>query len=98
MSSEKDETEEAIRAFLGGQPRAEEIAQMRRLLQQRAEDLRALLDHTEDPEERSRILREWRGLRRQIGALSQEEMIAEFVEDSVRATLARSRLKPDEEE
>ena len=34
---------------------------------------------------------------RQIAALEREELITEFVEDSVRATVSWSQLKPEED-
>jgi hypothetical protein len=79
--------ERTIEEFLGDQPRAERLAEMRRVLETRLRRLRA--DLPETPEvERAALETRIETLKEQVAALEQEELITRFVEDSVRVTLA----------
>lgn len=79
--------EQAIEQFLGEQPRAEEWARLRRTLEERLQ--RVTRDReTAPPEQHALLDARLKALRAQIAVLEQEELITQFVEDSVRVTLA----------
>jgi phage shock protein A len=82
--------EEAIRDFLGDRPRADEISEWKAALEQR---LQALQRERERADAATpSLLAKIEQLKRQIAALDQEHAITEFVEDSVRATLAMGAI------
>ncbi|MDH7570542.1 MAG: hypothetical protein QHJ73_13255 [Armatimonadota bacterium] len=93
MGTGYDDVERTVEEFLDGQPRAKELAEMRRVLQQRLEGLRAAARNAVDPAEQARLRREIESTERHVAALAREELITEFVEDSVRATLLWSRAR-----
>jgi hypothetical protein len=72
--------------FLGEQPRAETWRVLRETLEARLTDALAERGRGDTSAALERRIRE---LREQIAALAQEEAVTRFVEDSVRATLAR---------
>ncbi len=76
--------QQAIREFLGDQPEAEEWRTWRSMLERRIAGLRREYERTEDPQLLIRI----EELGRSVRVLAKEEAITEFVEDSVRVTLA----------
>jgi hypothetical protein len=78
--------EEAVRDFLGDRPGADELTEWRSTLEARLKSLEAERDKGGAPE--PRLVQKIAQLKKQIAALRQEEAITEFVEDSVRATLA----------
>jgi hypothetical protein len=88
---------EAIREFLGDRPDSDQLKDWRSALQDRLTALEAEQRRAgdADPGLKSRI----QTLKRQIAALQEEQAITEFVEDSVRVTLAMGTLseQPDEE-
>lgn len=98
MQREDRDLEETVEQFLEGRPRAAELAEMRRALQQRLKGLRAALARSQDGAERERLKKEIQTAEQQVAALEREELITEFVEDSVRVTASWSLLKPEEEE
>ena len=81
--------DEAVKEFLGERPGASELREWRITLQQRLEALEA---------ERKRLGATARmdtqiaTLRKQLAALQEEEAITQFVEDSVRVTLAMGTM------
>jgi len=93
-----DDVEQTVEEFLGDQPRAGHLRLLREALQRRLEGTRAALKHCDDPQERERLQKEIAAMERQAEALSREELITEFVEDSVRATASWSLMRPDDEE
>ena len=78
--------ESVIESFLEGRPRADQLGHWAASLQQRLATVREEASRSGDttPRTSARI----KELQRQIAALSQEMAITEFVEDSVRVTLA----------
>lgn len=98
MPSDPDEVESTVEQFLEGRPRAAEIAGLRAALERRLQGLQASLDREQDPAARARLQEEIATARKQVAALEREELITEFVEDSVRATASWSLVKPEEEE
>jgi polyhydroxyalkanoate synthesis regulator phasin len=91
------DTEHLIDAVLEGAPRADVWQSLRQTLEARLSDVR--LELTTAPESRGAALRKKvRELEQQVAALHQEEVITRFVEDSVRATVARPHpLELDDE-
>ncbi len=77
----------AIEQFLEGNPSAAQLRQWRETLRARARRLRQELKSV-NPEQAPALRARLADMNRQIAALEQEELITEFVEDSVRVTLA----------
>jgi hypothetical protein len=83
--------DEAIQDFLGERPHADQLRGWRETLEHRLQSLvenRARGTADADAALEAKIA----GLKRQIAALGQEEAITQFVEDSVRVTLAMGSL------
>ena len=81
----------AIDQFLGDNPSSAQLRQWRDTLRARARRLQQELK-TAGPEQRPALQARLAELTRQIAALEQEERISEFVEDSVRVTLAMGSM------
>jgi hypothetical protein len=87
----------AIRDFLGDRPDAEQWREWRTTLEERLKRLTA--EHAAaPPEAKARLESRIAELRTQITALEQEELITEFVEDSVRVTLAMGSVVDGKQE
>jgi phage shock protein A len=78
--------DEAVREFLGDRPGADELTEWRATLEDRLKKLQAERDKASTAS--AGLENKIRQLEKQISALRQEEAITQFVEDSVRATLA----------
>jgi hypothetical protein len=91
--------DEAIDEVLEGEPRAAEWREMRVALRDRLRDLAARRAELEpgDPRIPDMDVR-LAELREQVAALATEEAVTEFVETSLRATLARPRTVADPDE
>jgi len=85
----------AIEQFLEGNPSAAQLRQWRETLRARARRLRQDLK-TARPEQVPALRARLAEMNRQIAALEQEELITEFVEDSVRVTLAMGSIAEGE--
>ena len=85
-----DGQDAVIEEFLEGQPRADTWKELREVLTVRYKEALATRDQM-DPDDAAFASQEKRvrELREQIAALAQEEAVTRFVEDSVRASLAR---------
>ncbi len=79
-----------IDEFTGGGPRADEWREMRRALAGRQAGLSREREETEDPVRRAALEKELAALARQLKTLETEEVVARFVEDSIKASLARA--------
>ena len=86
-----------LEEFLGDTPRAAEWRALRQALRDRRRGLRGQRANEADPAAQAALDSQIAGLNRQIGTLETEEVVARFVEDSVRASLARApRLGEDD--
>jgi hypothetical protein len=85
------EEQAAIEQFLGNEPSSAQLRQWRETLLERSKRLRQELKAA-DPKQEVALRARLAEMSRQIAALEQEEMITEFVEDSVRATLAMGSI------
>jgi len=81
------EEQGAIDQFLGDKPSSAQLRQWRETLRERSRRLRQELKAAA-PEHAAALRARLAEMSRQIAALEQEELITEFVEDSVRVTLA----------
>ena len=89
--------QEAIRKFLGERPEAAQWRAWRQTLEERLRRLRA--DRAAAaPEAQAALDAQIRELMTQIAALEREELVTEFIEDSVRATLAMGAVADGEVE
>jgi hypothetical protein len=78
--------DEAIKDFLGDRPQSGQLKDWRVTLEERLAGLQQEL--TERGDGAGRLGLKIEQLKRQIAALREEEAVTEFVEDSVRVTLA----------
>lgn len=79
-----------LESFLEGKPRAETWRQLRETLGERLKRLKEELEALPDGAPGAASLRKKvEETRQQVAALAEEEAISRFVEDSVRATIAR---------
>ena len=91
------DTDQMLEEFLGDTPRAAEWRALRQALVDRRRGLRAQRQAESDPAAQAALDSQIAGLSRQIGTLETEEVVARFVEDSVRASLSRApRLGDDD--
>jgi hypothetical protein len=89
------ESDAAIEEFLGDQPSSAQLRSWRETLLARAKRLREELKNA-DREQQSALRVRLKELDRQIAALEQEELVTEFVEDSVRVTLAMGSIADEQ--
>ena len=82
------DTDEVIDEFFAGSPRAAEWRALRQALGDRLRGLRRERDGETDPARRTALDAQVASLTKQVGTLETEEVVARFVEDSVKATLA----------
>lgn len=83
-------TDDVINDFMGGTPRANQWRELRLVLEERLADAKLQLQATEVGSAAHRSLqRKVKEMTLQVTALFQEEAVAQFVEDSVIATVSR---------
>ena len=83
-------TDDVINDFMGGTPRANQWRELRIVLEERLVDAKLQLQATEVGSAAHRSLqRKVKEMTLQVTALFQEEAVAQFVEDSVIATVSR---------
>jgi hypothetical protein len=93
------EMDSAIDAFLDGKPRASAWREMRELLVARRQALREELTALDSGAGQEKtVRRKIAELDTQIALVSEEEAVAQFVEDSVRASMIRPETPHDSEE
>ena len=90
LKSEDTQSSDILEEFLGDTPRATEWRELRGALRER---LRAMLrsrDTETEPLALAALEAQIAALRKQVAVLETEEVVAQFVEDSVKASLARA--------
>ncbi len=100
MAQQDTQSSDILEEFLGDTPRASEWRALREALRERLRVVLSSRDAETEPSARALLETQVATLRKQIGALETEEVVAQFVEDSVKASLARAPLAGslDEEE
>jgi len=83
------EPDEIIEDFMGDNLRAESLRSMRETLTDRLNDLKRQLKEETAADNITGLQKRVKQLKEQIRALEQEEIVSEFVENSIRATLSR---------
>ena len=83
------EPDEIIEDFMGDNLRAESLRSMRETLTDRLNDLKRQLKEETAADNIAGLQKRVKQLKEQIRALEQEEIVSEFVENSIRATLSR---------
>ena len=79
-----------LEEFLGDTPRATEWRALRDALRERLRALVRSRDLETDPAALAALETQIASLRKQVAALETEEVVAQFVEDSIKASLARA--------
>jgi len=79
-----------LEEFLGDTPRATEWRTLRDALRERLRALVRSRDLETDPAALATLEAQVAALRKQVAALETEEVVAQFVEDSIKASLARA--------
>ena len=81
---------DVLEEFLGDTPRAAEWRGLRDALRERLRALVRSRDLETDPAALAALETQIASLRKQVAALETEEVVAQFVEDSIKASLARA--------
>lgn len=92
------DVDEVIDEFMEDAPRAREWRAMREALQERLKSLRLEIKAATDIETVIALQRRVSQTQEQIAALKQEEVVSQFVEDSLRVSLARPMTARDDED
>lgn len=92
-----NDTEAVIDDFFGENTRAADLRAMRQALHERLQVLVRERASETDADRAKALDTQIRTARRQVEALATEEVVAQFVEDSVRVTLAKSAPEDDGE-
>ena len=79
-----------LEEFLGDTPRATEWRELRGALRERLKAMVRSRDTEADPAALSALETQIAALRKQVAVLETEEVVAQFVEDSIKASLARA--------
>lgn len=83
-------TDDVIDDFMGGKPRANQWRELRIVLEARLADTKVQLEATSPGTSEHRSLqRKVKEMTTQVNVLIQEEAVAQFVEDSIVATVSR---------
>ena len=89
-SSDVLKESDVLEEFLGDTPRATEWRALREALRERLRAMLRLRDTELDAGARAALETQIAALRKQVAALETEEVVAQFVEDSIKASLARA--------
>ncbi len=90
MAHSNHRSDDILEEFLGDTPRATEWRALRDALRERLKAMVVSRDAEADPAARAALETQVAALRRQVAALETEEVVAQFVEDSIKASLARA--------
>ena len=101
MAQKDTHSNDILDEFLGDTPRATEWRGLREALHGRLKAMRRSRDMETEPLALQALETQIATLRKQVAALETEEVVAQFVEDSIKASLARApaygSLDEDEE-
>lgn len=86
-----------LQQFLGDQDRAEDLRQWRMVLEERLMGLRQTLEGIDDPAATRKLRQQIKDLQESLAVIRTEEAVAQFVEDSAKATLARPEPEIDDD-
>jgi hypothetical protein len=92
--SERIDQQQVLDEFMEGRPPADQLREWKELLRERLR--RLIAERRAADGVPARLDAEILELQRQIQALDREEMITEFVEDSVRATVTLAQVSPED--
>ena len=90
MAQKDTQSSDILEEFLGDTPRATEWRVLRQALRDRLKAMLHLRDLETEPAAREALEPQIAALRKQVAALETEEVVAQFVEDSIKASLARA--------
>ena len=90
MAQSDTDSGDVLEEFLGDTPRAAEWRALRDALRERLRTLVRSRDLETDPAALAALETQVASLRKQVAALETEEVVAQFVEDSIKASLARA--------
>ena len=91
------EADPIIDEFFGDNPRAAEWRALREALMDRVRGLRRQRDSETDPIQAGKVSKQIADLSRQVATLETEEAISQFVEDSIKVSLARPASTNEED-
>lgn len=101
MAQKDTHSNDILEEFLGDTPRATEWRELREALRGRLKAMLRSRDTETDPAALQALETQIASLRKQVAVLETEEVVAQFVEDSIKASLARApaygSLDEDEE-
>lgn len=92
MPIEDPDLQLALDQALEGEPCAEELGILRAALAQRLQTLERMRDAEEDPDARKEWEQQIKRVREQIATLQEEQIITQFVEDSVRFIVQQNKM------
>ncbi len=90
MAQTDTQSSDILEEFLGDTPRATEWRALREALRERLRTMVRSRDTETDPAAAAALETQIASLRKQVAALETEEVVAQFVEDSIKASLARA--------
>jgi uncharacterized protein involved in exopolysaccharide biosynthesis len=90
MAQIDTQSSDILEEFLGDTPRATEWRALREALRERLHAMLRSRDLETDPAALTALETQIGSLRKQVAALETEEVVAQFVEDSIKASLARA--------
>ena len=90
MAQSDTHSSDILEEFLGDTPRAAEWRGLRDALRERLRTLVRSRGLETDPAASAALETQIGSLRKQVAALETEEVVAQFVEDSIKASLARA--------
>ena len=90
MAQKDTQSRDILEEFLGDTPRATEWRELREALRDRLKAMVRSRDTETNPLVLLTLEPQIAALRKQVAALETEEVVAQFVEDSIKASLARA--------
>lgn len=90
MAQKDTQSSDILEEFLGDTPRATEWRELREALRDRLKAMLRSRDTETEPLALLTLETQIASLRKQVAVLETEEVVAQFVEDSIKASLARA--------